>query len=82
MDNPTDEEILNILPETDIGDVSKLAPEKRNCILCLIDLKTGDKATVLPCVHMFHTACIQGWLKSKNTCPICQLKLTKENLHI
>ena len=82
IDNPTEDEILNILPETDIGDVSKLAPEKRNCILCLIDLKTGDKATVLPCVHMFHTACIQGWLKSKNICPICQLKLTKENLHI
>lgn len=82
IDNPTDEDILNILPETDIGDVSKLAPDQRNCIICLIDLKTGDKATMLPCVHMFHTACIQGWLKSTNSCPVCKLKLTKENLNI
>ena len=82
MENPTDEEILNILPETDIGDVSKLELEKRNCIICLIDFKTGDKATMLPCVHMFHTPCIQGWLQSKNTCPVCKFKLTKENLNM
>ena len=82
IDNLTEEEILNILPETDIGDVSKLAPDKRNCIICLIDLKTGDKATILPCTHIFHSPCIQSWLKSKNACPVCNLKLTKENLNI
>ena len=81
MNNPTDEEILNELPETEIGDVSKLEPERRNCIICLKDLKEGDKATMLPCIHMFHSECIQIWLKTANACPVCKMKLTKEILN-
>ena len=81
MNNPTDEEILNELPETEIGDVSKLEPERRNCIICLKDLKEGDKATMLPCIHMFHSECIQIWLKTTNACPVCKIKLTKEILN-
>jgi hypothetical protein len=64
-DNPTDQEILNELPETTIDDVNKLDPEKRNCVICLEDFKNGDKATVLPCIHLFHTLCIQNWLKTQ-----------------
>ena len=82
MDNPTEEEILNELPETEIGDVSKLDPERRNCIICLVDLKSGDKATMLPCIHMFHSYCVLEWLKTKNFCPVCKFKLTKDNLEI
>ena len=80
-DNPTDQEILNELPETTIDDVNKLDPEKRNCVICLEDFKNGDKATVLPCIHLFHTLCIQNWLKTQNSCPICKFKLTGENLN-
>ena len=80
MDNPTDIDILNELPETEIGDISKLDSEKRNCLICLENFQTGDKATMLPCIHMFHSNCIQEWLKSKNTCPLCKLKLTRDNL--
>ena len=75
MDNPTEEEILNELPETEIGDVSKLDPERRNCIICLVDLKSGDKATMLPCIHMFHSYCVLEWLKTKNFCPVCKFNL-------
>ena len=79
--NPTDQEILNELPETTIDDVNKLDPEKKNCVICLEDFKNGDKATVLPCIHLFHTSCIQNWLKTQNCCPICKFKLTGENLN-
>ena len=80
-DNPTDQEILNELPETKIEDVNKLDPEKKNCVICLEDFKNGDKATVLPCIHLFHTTCIQNWLKTQNSCPICKFKLTGENIN-
>jgi hypothetical protein len=80
-EHPTDEQIINELPETQIDDVTKLDPEKKNCIICLEDFKNGDKATVLPCIHLFHTTCIQNWLKTQNTCPICKYKLTGENLN-
>ena len=80
-EHPTDEEILNELPETQIEDVSKLDPEKRNCIICLEDFKNGDKAIILPCIHIFHNECIKNWLKTQNTCPICKFKLTGENMN-
>ena len=79
-EHPTEEQILNELPETEIEDVNKLDPEKKNCIICLEDFKNGDKATFLPCIHIFHTNCIKNWLKTQNTCPICKSKLTGENL--
>ena len=80
-ENPTDEEILNELPETQIEDVNKLDPEKKNCIICLEDFKNGDKAIILPCIHLFHNECIKNWLKTQNTCPICKFKLTGENMN-
>ncbi len=79
-ENPTDEDILNELPETQIEDVNKLDPEKKNCIICLEDFKNGDKAIILPCIHLFHNECIKNWLKTQNTCPICKFKLTGENM--
>ena len=81
IDNPTDQEILNELPETTIDDVNKLDPEKKNCVICLEDFKNGDKATILPCIHLFHTSCIQNWLKTQNCCPICKFKLTGESMN-
>ena len=81
QEHPTDQAILNELPETQIDDVTKLDPEKKNCVICLEDFKNGDKATVLPCIHLFHTTCIQNWLKTQNCCPICKFKLTGENLN-
>ena len=80
-EHPTDQAILNELPETQIDDVTKLDPEKKNCVICLGDFKNGDKATVLPCIHLFHSYCIQNWLKTKNCCPICKYRLTGENLN-
>ena len=80
-EHPTDQQILNELPETQIDDVTKLSPEKKNCVICLEDFKNGEKATVLPCLHLFHNNCIQNWLKTQDCCPICKFKLTVENLN-
>ena len=76
----TDREILNELPETNIEDVSKLDSDKKNCVICLEDFKNREKATILPCIHLFHKNCIKSWLKKNNSCPICKFKLTRENL--
>lgn len=80
-EHPTDKQILNQLPETYIEDVNKLDSEKRNCVICLEDFKTGDKAIILPCIHIFHNKCIKNWLKTQNSCPICKYKLTARNMN-
>ena len=79
-DNPIDRQIMNQLPEIIVEDVNKLDNEKKNCVICLEDFKTGDKATILPCIHMFHNNCIKNWLKKQNCCPICKFKITEANL--
>ena len=80
-DNPTDQAIVSELPETQIDDINKLEEDKKNCVICMEDFKNGDKSTNLPCLHMFHTNCIQSWLKTQNTCPICKFKLTQDNIN-
>ena len=80
-ENPTDAAILSELPENQIDDINKLDNDKKNCVICMEDFKNGDKSTNLPCLHMFHTNCIQSWLKTQNTCPICKFKLTQDNIN-
>ena len=80
-ENPTDSAIVSELPETKIEDINKLDNDKKNCVICMEDFKNGDKSTNLPCLHMFHTNCIQNWLKTQNTCPICKYKLTQDNIN-
>ena len=80
-ENPTDAAIVSELPETKIDDIKKLDKDKQNCVICMEDFKNGDKTTNLPCLHMFHTNCIQSWLKTQNTCPICKFKLTPNNIN-
>jgi len=79
--NATDSNILNELPDTKIEDVTKLDNDKKNCVICLEDFINGDEALFLPCIHLFHKACIKNWLEKNNTCPICKFELTSSNIH-
>lgn len=45
------------------------------CPICLNDLEQGSKLRQLPCKHVFHPKCIDEWLGSKSTCPMCKLDL-------
>lgn len=43
------------------------------CTVCLGQLEEGEKVRVLPrCQHMFHVNCIDMWLFSHSTCPVCR----------
>lgn len=42
-------------------------------IICLICTDDVDKdASVCKCGHVFHTECLQHWLKMNKTCPQCR----------
>ncbi|CAI7759091.1 unnamed protein product [Closterium sp. NIES-53] len=46
------------------------------CTVCLSDFNEGELVrSVLPCEHRFHVACIDHWLASKTTCPVCRTDL-------
>ena len=51
-----------------------------NCPICLGKFKLGEKESSLPCLHFFHSNCIENWLKRNKSCPVCKLKISWESL--
>lgn len=51
-----------------IFDGSKKSGE---CVICMIDFTVGDRVRYLPCMHTYHTECIDDWLMRSFTCPSC-----------
>ncbi|CAH1424349.1 unnamed protein product [Lactuca virosa] len=70
---PTVISSLPILMYKDIDhkpDHSSVSPE---CAVCLSTFEGGQMIRVLPnCNHHFHADCIDKWLSSRSSCPICR----------
>ncbi|XWS73172.1 hypothetical protein CRYUN_Cryun02cG0103000 [Craigia yunnanensis] len=44
-----------------------------DCAVCLCEFEPEDKLRLLPkCSHAFHMECIDTWLLSHSTCPLCR----------
>jgi len=66
-------EAISSLPVSKIGDPERELPEdKRECSICLEDFCRGEERTSLPCLHGFHSSCVNRWLSSSGTCPVCK----------
>jgi hypothetical protein len=43
------------------------------CSVCLLDMeKTEQITTLMRCVHKFHSKCVDAWLDTHHTCPVCR----------
>ncbi|CAM8877792.1 unnamed protein product [Rhodiola kirilowii] len=48
-----------------------------DCSVCLGEFQENECLRILPkCSHSFHVQCIDMWLKSHSTCPLCRTSLT------
>lgn len=49
------------------------ASTNRDCAVCLFEFDDGEWLRTLPiCGHAFHVECIDVWLRSHPTCPLCR----------
>nr|XP_051190874.1 RING-H2 finger protein ATL47-like [Lolium perenne] len=47
-----------------------------DCAVCLCEFEADDQLRLLPkCSHAFHLECINTWLLSHSTCPLCRRSL-------
>ncbi|XP_014500203.1 RING-H2 finger protein ATL52-like [Vigna radiata var. radiata] len=51
--------------------------EAHDCSVCLSEFEENESLRLLPkCNHAFHLPCIDPWLKSHATCPLCRSTIT------
>ncbi|KAG5451622.1 RING finger protein 44 [Clonorchis sinensis] len=41
-------------------------------MICLDDYESKDLLRAMRCRHEFHAKCVDKWLKTKRTCPLCR----------
>eukprot|EP00934_Nitzschia_sp_Nitz4_P006979 Nitzschia sp. Nitz4//scaffold19_size178191//21323//22619//NITZ4_001958-RA/size178191-augustus-gene-0.97-mRNA-1//-1//CDS//3329540622//6969//frame0 len=47
-----------------------------DCCICLETMQPGEKVRILPCRHLFHHDCINGWFAQRSyVCPMCKMDL-------
>nr|XP_029721047.1 E3 ubiquitin-protein ligase KCMF1-like [Aedes albopictus] len=46
------------------------------CPICFGQMLAKDDTRSLPCLHQFHSQCIEDWLETNPTCPVCRLEIT------
>ncbi|KAG2723724.1 hypothetical protein I3760_02G182400 [Carya illinoinensis] len=52
--------------------------EDGTCAVCLCEFEDDEELTLPACRHSFHVPCIDMWLYSHSTCPICRSKATPQ----
>ncbi|KAB1227398.1 RING-H2 finger protein ATL32 [Morella rubra] len=62
--------IIQALPVYSYGEDTKY---QVTCAICLGEFEEEEAVKVIPfCKHVFHRECIDRWLSSQVTCPVCR----------
>ena len=72
-----DDDVKYTGDELGMGEV-QTSSSQHECCVCLEVMPQGEQVRILPCRHVFHHECINGWFNQhKFTCPMCKMDLKK-----
>lgn len=75
-DAGVDQAFIDALPVFSYHSVIGAGKDPFDCAVCLCEFEAEDQLRLLPkCSHAFHLECIDTWLLSHSTCPICRRSL-------
>ncbi|XP_024934147.3 RING-H2 finger protein ATL47 isoform X1 [Ziziphus jujuba] len=81
-DSGLDQAFIDALPVFLYKEIMGLK-EPFDCAVCLCEFSEQEKLRLLPlCSHAFHINCIDTWLLSNSTCPLCRGTLYSPGLAI
>lgn len=66
------------LSQTSTSELFSLAPVIEDCAICLEPKLPSDDLRMLGCKHIFHSECINPWVKRHGTCVTCRTPLYPE----
>eukprot|EP00596_Hydrurales_sp_CCMP1899_P005537 CAMPEP_0119038320 /NCGR_PEP_ID=MMETSP1177-20130426/7164_1 /TAXON_ID=2985 /ORGANISM="Ochromonas sp, Strain CCMP1899" /LENGTH=410 /DNA_ID=CAMNT_0007000739 /DNA_START=42 /DNA_END=1271 /DNA_ORIENTATION=- len=69
---PASERSIDTIPTSTFRESQKpnsSSDDKYKCFVCIDDFNIGEEISTLPCLHRFHTVCVNRWLRQSNTCP-------------
>ncbi|KAM7251085.1 hypothetical protein ACFE04_022968 [Oxalis oulophora] len=79
-DSGLDQAFIDALPVFLYKEIMGLK-EQFDCAVCLCEFSEQDNLRLLPlCSHAFHIDCIDTWLLSNSTCPLCRGNLYTSGL--
>lgn len=69
-----DRPVIESYPRIVLGDSRRLPrPNNGPCSICLCDYEAREPVRCIPeCNHCFHTDCVDEWLRTSATCPLCR----------
>ncbi|KAG6547751.1 hypothetical protein Mapa_010564 [Marchantia paleacea] len=79
-DSGVDQAFIDTLPVFPYKAICGLK-EGTDCAVCLSEFESEDRLRLLPkCKHAFHIDCIDTWLLSHSTCPLCRCALLSDDV--
>lgn len=75
--------VIDTFPIFIYSDIKQLKIGKGvlECAVCISEFEDSETLRLLPrCDHVFHPQCIDAWLASHSTCPVCRANLSVNEL--
>ncbi|KAJ4751005.1 RING-H2 finger A3A [Rhynchospora pubera] len=83
----TEEGVDHASSGLDVGTITSMPVElykegeNGECVICLGMFTVGEKLKVIPsCSHGFHPECIEAWLRTQPSCPLCRALVAKKTV--